>query len=113
MYKRRFNRNVDQSMSTRRKSASNLGMPGDDRLSQIAEKFSMDMFQMQRAASREDGQRPRIEPGCRFPLDKEVGDCLSSCKKFRIPFQTFFFCNNYTKKFLIVFLAYLLLKNLD
>ena len=21
----------------------------------------------------------RIEPGCRFPLDKEVGDCLSSC----------------------------------
>ena len=56
VYKRRFNRNVDQSMSTRRKSASNLGMPGDDRLSQIAEKFSMDMFQMQRAASREDRQ---------------------------------------------------------
>ena len=52
VYKRRFNRNVDQSISTRRKSASNLGMPGDDRLSQIAEKFSMDMFQMQRAASR-------------------------------------------------------------
>lgn len=60
MYKRRFNRNVDQSMSTRRKSASNLGMPfHDDRLSQIAEKFSMDMFQMQRAASREDKQTDR------------------------------------------------------
>ena len=23
--------------------------------------------------------RPRIEIGCRFPLDKEVGDSLSSC----------------------------------
>ena len=56
---------------------------------------------------------PGKEWHCDNSLVKEVRDCLSSCKKFRIPFQTFFFCNNYTKKFLIVFLAYLLLKNLD
>ena len=66
VYKRRFNRNVDQSMSTRRKSASNVGMPGDDRLSQIAEKFSMDMFQMQRAASREEDGGGPGEVECRL-----------------------------------------------
>ena len=27
----------------------------------------------------EMGVPPRIEIGCRFPLDKEVGDSLSSC----------------------------------
>ena len=69
VYKRRFNRNVDQSMSTRRKSASNVGMPGDDRLSQIAEKFSMDMFQMQRAASREEDGGGPGEVECRLGMN--------------------------------------------
>ena len=53
--RRRINRNVDQSMSTRRKSAASMFPPDHDRLSQLAEKFSIDVLQnhmLQRAASR-------------------------------------------------------------
>ena len=53
---------------------------------------------------------PRIEIGCRFPLDKEVGDSLSSFKKIRSPFQPLLFNNKYAKKIIKNFLVYLLQK---